>query len=223
MQKVVRILLIPLGLIKQLISIANDGARDIQNRKRFKAAIIDDGCAIDHHSNISAYTHILSNTQLNHTIVASYSYIGKNCLVQNARIGSFCSIANDVIIGLGKHPITNFSTATLFYRRKNTLNVELIDEDMPFEEYDAITIGCDVWIGARAIIMDGVEVGHGAIIASNAVVTKDVPPYSIVAGTPAKVIKYRFNEDKIDKLLASKWWELDLDKIKTQIPKLNSL
>lgn len=218
-----RALLLPIGFIKKCISIGNEGARDIQNKLRFKNAIIDTGCAIDDHSEIAGFTHILSNSQLNNTVVKSYSYIGKNCIIQNARIGSFCSIANDVMIGLGKHPITNFSTATLFYRKHNTLNVQLIDEDLPFEEYDHITIGCDVWVGARAIIMDGVEIGHGAIVAANAVVTKNVPAYSIVGGSPARVIKYRFDEEKIDKLLKSKWWEQKLEIIKAQISDLNRL
>jgi acetyltransferase-like isoleucine patch superfamily enzyme len=72
-----------------------------------------------------------------------------------------------------------------------------------------VSIGSDVWIGTRAIVLRGVNVGHGAIIAANAVVTKNVPDYAIVAGVPAKIIRYRFDPDKIKWLLESNWWELD--------------
>lgn len=93
---------------------------------------------------------------------------------------------------------------------------------MPFEEYEIVTIGHDVWIGMRAIVLDGITVGNGAVIAANSVVTKDVPPYAIVAGIPARIIKYRFDGDKIDKLEDSKWWELNLKEIKQKISDLNS-
>ena len=102
------------------------------------------------------------------------------------------------------------------------MNIELIEQDIFFEEYETVTIGHDVWIGTRAIVLDGITVGNGAVIAANSVVTKDVPPYAIVAGVPAKIIKYRFNDDKINKLNDSKWWELDLNEIKQKINNLNS-
>ena len=86
----------------------------------------------------------------------------------------------------------------------------------------SLPVGHDVWIGSRAIVLDGIVVGNGAVIAANALVTKDVPPYAIVAGIPAKIIKYRFKQDKIDKLIDSKWWELSLNEIKQKINNLNS-
>ena len=140
--------------------------------------------------------------------------MGKNCLVQNTSIGKFCSIANDVLIGLGNHPLDLLSTSPLFYRRNNPLKISFLTKEFEIIEYKPISIANDVWIGTRSIIMDGVSIGNGAVIAANSVVTKDVPPFAIVGGIPAKIIKYRFPENKIEEMLAQKWWIWDLDKIK---------
>jgi acetyltransferase-like isoleucine patch superfamily enzyme len=214
MKKIKRIFLLPIGLLKKVFEIANEGARDFENKNRFKNTIIDKGCCIDSKSIIHPNVHLLENCIINNSAVQSYTYLGKNCLVQNTSIGKFCSIANDVLIGLGKHPMDLFSTSTLFYRKANTLKIDLIDRNIDFEEYDSISIGHDVWIGARVIIMDGVTIGNGAILAANAVVVKDVPPYAVVGGVPAKIIKYRFPANKIEELVEQKWWMWDLEKIK---------
>lgn len=214
MKKIKRIVLLPFGLIKKLLEVANEGARDIENKLRFKNAIIDKGCSFDSKSKLHPNVHVLENCIINNSEINSYTYLGKNCLVQNTTIGKFCSIANEVLIGLGAHPIDNFSTSPLFYRKKNTFNINLIDKDLDFVEYKKTTIKNDVWIGARVIILDGVTIGNGAIIASGSVVTKDVVDYTIVAGVPAKVIKNRVTDSKIKELLELKWWEWDLEKIK---------
>ena len=223
MKRINRILLFPMGFILKVLEIANNGSRDIANKILFKKTIVDKGCCIDQKSVIHPKVHLLENCIINNSEVNSYTYLGKNCLVQNTSIGKFCSIANDVCIGLGKHPTNLFSTSTLFYRKINTLKINLIEEDYNFAEHENIYIGHDVWIGFRAIILDGVTIGHGAIIASNAVVTKDVPPYAIVGGVPAKIIKYRFDEKKINHLLYSKWWDKDLNEIKSILNSLNQI
>ena len=208
---------LPIGLMRKLIELAGEGARDIHNKKRFAGSIVDSGCRIDKESSLAANTHILENCEVSRSRINEYSYVGKNSIIQNAEIGKFCSIAREVFIGLGTHPIDEFSTSTLFYRRKNTFGIELMDRDLEFEEYRKTEIGNDVWIGARAMILDGVKIGHGAIIAAHAVVTKDVPPYAIVGGVPARIIKYRFGEDRIRKLLALSWWNWDLAEIKERM------
>ena len=114
--------------------------------------------------------------------------------MQNTTIGNYCSIARNVSIGLGLHPLNLFSTSPIFYKRQNALLLDLISKDNEFKEYQPITIGNDVWIGANAIIMDGITIGNGAVIAAGAVVTKNVPAYAIMGGVPAKLIKYRFAE-----------------------------
>lgn len=219
----VRILLFPLGFIKGCIVIANNGARDYQNKIRFKGVVIGNNTSFDNKSSMAPNSCIINNCIINNTTVAAYTYIGSNCLIQNAVINSFCSIANDVIIGLGAHPLDFFSTSPVFYRKNNPLHIQLINQDIPFEEYKKIEIGSDVWIGTRAIIMDGITIGHGAVIGANAVVTKNVPPYAVVAGVPAKVIKYRFSEEKINSLLKKEWWKWNVEKIKLERDNLNRL
>ncbi len=214
MKKIIfRFLYSPFGLIKMLLKLANDGARDIQNKRRFSNSIIDAGSSFTDDSKVGIKSHILSNCTMNHSQIGNYSYCGKNALIQYSKIGNYCSIANEVIIGLGSHPIHLFSTSPVFYKKKNPLNIKLVENDYKFNEYKAITIGNDVWIGARVIVMDGVSIGDGAIIAAGAVVTKDIPAYAIVAGIPAKVIKYRFDPKAIKKLLNTKWWEKTPDEI----------
>lgn len=211
-----RIASYPIAIFKEIHRLGVNGSRNINNRRRFPKALIDDNVRIHETSSISANTHILEGAVVNHSTISEYSYVGRNTIVQHAVIGKFCSIGSEVSIGLGKHPLEHFSTATLFYRKQNTLGIDLVDKNLDFEEYEPIEIGHDVWIGMRALIMDGVKIGTGAIVAANSVVTKDVPAYAIVAGVPAKIIRYRFNEQKIEELLSSSWWEKDLQEIKKQ-------
>ena len=210
MKKIIRILFLPFGFIKKAVELANEGARDIENKIRFKKVIIDKGCSFDSKSVIHPNVHLLENCIINNSEIHSYTYLGKNCLVQNTIVGKFCSIANDVLIGLGSHPLDLLSTSPLFYRVNNPLQISLIKEDLDLVEYKPIHIGHDVWIGTRAIIMDGVSIGNGAVIAANSVVTRDIPPYAVVAGVPAKIIKYRFPQDKIETLTINNWWTKDL-------------
>jgi len=221
MSSILRVIFLPFGLVIKLWNLSKEGTRDIHNQLRFKKAKIDTGCCINDKSKIATNTHVLCNCIINNSELASYSYVGKNCIIQNTTIGKFCSIASDVLIGLGKHPTDLISTKNLFYRTKNTLGLSLIEKDYDFQEYKNIEIGHDVWIGTRAILMDGIKVGHGAIIATNSVVTKDVQPYAIVAGAPAKIIKYRFEEDRIEQLLKSAWWDWPLEDIRQKVTELN--
>ncbi|MDI1305150.1 MAG: hypothetical protein PSX42_09955, partial [bacterium] len=135
MKKIRRIFLLPFGLIKKLVEIANEGSRDIENKMRFKDAIVDKGCCINEKSKIHSNVHLLENCIINNSVINSYTYLGKNCLVQNTTIGKFCSIANDVLIGLGNHPLDLLSTSPVFYRRNNPLQIHLIKKDLDILEY----------------------------------------------------------------------------------------
>jgi acetyltransferase-like isoleucine patch superfamily enzyme len=208
-----RILFLPLGLFKGMFELSIDGSRDILNKFRFNNVKIDKGCSVDKDSIIDKFVHILENTTINNSKIKSYSYVGCNCLIQNTTIGKFCSIANDVKMGLGNHPLDSFSTSTIFYQKNNTLNININSHIKNITEYKSITIGNDVWIGASVIILDGICIGNGAVIGANAVVTKDIPPYAIVGGTPAKIIKYRFSDSEIKNLVSSGWWDLSLSEI----------
>lgn len=139
------------------------------------------------------------------TDIGAYGYIGYNCLISSTKIGRYVSIANNVNIGHGEHPINRISTNALFYANAKILTeLDLIIED-------------DVWIGTGAIILRGVKIGRGAIVGAGCVVTKDIPPYSIAVGVPAKVIKNRFDPLKISEIEKSKWWEKDINEAKNII------
>ena len=207
-KKILRISLIPVGIIKELCLLANKGARDLINKRKYHHAIIDNGCCFTDDSVVGERAHLFANCIINHTSIGNYTYIGRNSLIQNTNIGNYCSISHEVICGLGRHPLDLFSTSPVFYRRNNPLYLQIVNKDIEFEEYLPINIGHDVWIGARAIIMDGVNIGNGAVIAAGAVVTKDVPPYAIVGGVPAKIIKYRSEHDFVDKQ-PKEWWNYD--------------
>jgi acetyltransferase-like isoleucine patch superfamily enzyme len=142
-------------------------------------------------------------------IIGEYSYIGFNCILTKSTIGRYCSIANNVSIGIGEHKIDRVSTNSIFYK----------DPFKTLTEKECI-IGNDVWIGSNVIIRRGVTVGNGSIIGSNSFVNKDVKPFEIVAGSPAKHIKMRFSEEKISLINNSDWWNQDLDEAKNRIKKL---
>lgn len=203
-----RLLYAPIGLCKELIKLANNGARDIENRRRFSDSIIDSGNCFSNDVTIGHHSHILENCIINHSHIGNYTYISRNALIQNTIIGNYCSIAHEVISGLGNHPLDMFSTSPIFYRRYNPLKIILLEEESSFTDYKPITIGNDVWIGARAIILDGINIGDGAVIAAGAVVTKDVPPFCIAGGIPAKIIRYRTDKMNIQKYIDSEWWSL---------------
>lgn len=164
-------------------------------------------------SNIS----IGDNCNLSNTSIGSYSYMGSNCKIHYTSIGKFCSIGSDVKIGLSNHPTETFvSTSPYFYLPNFNGDSSFVNKQY-FNPTKPIRIGNDVWIGANVLINDGVNIGDGAIIAAGAVVTKDVEPYSIVGGVPAKVIKMRHTNEQREKLIALKWWDKDLDWITSNL------
>ena len=145
------------------------------------------------------------------------TYIAENSQIlnKNTTVGKFCSIAGHVIIGLGRKNLTTLSTHGFQYTHKcERLWGDLItplDNVIKPCENKPNKIGNDCWICHASTIMDGIEIGDGAVVAAGAVVTKDVPPYAVVAGVPAKVVKYRFEQPIIDKLLELKWWDYPED------------
>lgn len=167
------------------------------------------------------------NTLMNNTtFISSYlglgSYIAGNSKIRRTKIGRFCAIGDNVRTGLGLHPSNTFvSIHPAFFSTQKQAGFSFTDKNL-FEEHKYtdstnkyyVEIGNDVWIGSNVMVMDGVKIGDGAIVAGGSVVTKDVIPYSIVGGVPAKIIKYRFLPDEINFLLEFKWWEKDTSWIK---------
>ena len=175
-----------------------------------------DKCKFGEYNTLGHYVE-LSNTHID-----NFTYIGKATIINNAKIGKYCSIAPRCKIGLGMHPSDFVSTHSLFFSTTTHNEVVLLNTDK-FLEFKEIKIGHDVWIGESAIVQDGVEIGNGAIIGSGAVVTKDVPPYAVVGGVPAKVIKYRFNSENINFLLSFCWWDKDLEWLKQNAEKFDNI
>ena len=137
---------------------------------------------------------------------------------ENTVIGSFTSIGTGVSIGCGTHPIEYLSSSPYLYTKKfNYKSPNMRSHEEWIEDIAPCKIGNDVWIGDGVLIMNGITIGDGAIIGARAVVTKDVPPYAIVGGVPAKIIRYRFDEATITKLLELEWWNLP-DEIIKKIP-----
>lgn len=163
-----------------------------------------------------------------HGYIGYKSYISADCSI-DGKIGRFCSIAPYVRVITGRHPTSDFvSTHPCFYSikyktRSSFVKTQKFRELKYAEGNYSIVVGNDVWIGYGAMIDEGITVGDGAIIAAGAVVTKDVPPYSIVGGIPAKIIRYRFDEEVVNSLLRIKWWNKDEEWIKSHVESFENI
>lgn len=151
--------------------------------------------------------------------VGKWSYCQSDTVIINSetKIGAFCSFGPRVVLGHGKHPMNYISTSPYFYFEKLGFKNKKQVSHEEFWDLEPIEIGNDVWIGDGVFVKNGVKIGDGAIIGARTVVTKDVPPYAIVVGTPSTILRYRFDRETIKTLLELKWWELD-DEIIKQIP-----
>jgi phosphonate metabolism protein (transferase hexapeptide repeat family) len=170
---------------------------------------IHPSCRI-HNSRIGAWTALGENTSLIDSVFGDYSYTAGNVQIIYAEVGKYCSIASGVRINPGNHPQWRVTQHHMTYRRRQYGLGDTDDEDFfRWRQEHACTIGHDVWIGHGAVIMPGVSIGTGAVIGSGAVVTKDVGPYQVAVGVAAKVIKQRFPDAVVARLLTTQWWDWD--------------
>ena len=150
--------------------------------------------------------------------LGAFSYFNGKAEVFHTQIGRYCSIAQDVIIGPGEHPTPSLSTHPFTFRgarnrfKKSKEYRKLLQVAKSTLSHCTTKIGSDVWIGAKCFVSQGVTIHNGSIIGAGAVVTRDIPPYSIAAGTPARVIRTRFDEELVERLEQLQWWNYSMDR-----------
>ena len=192
------------GLIRKMAS----QFRNWKLKRQHTGLILGDDVGIKN-SRLGRFNYICNGAIFVNSSLGDYSYLGKDTVIGYAEIGKFCSIGPGVLIGLGKHPTEGFvSTHPIFYSTTFQTHNRFATEQA-FEEHGEVKIGHDVWIGANAIVADNTTIGTGAIIAAGAVVVRDVAPYAIVGGIPAKEMRKRFEAAEIERLLSSGWWDRD--------------
>lgn len=168
------------------------------------------------------------NACISNSYIGYGTYIGENTYLPNSQIGRFCSIAPNVKVITATHPTSKFvSTSPMFFsslkQSGKTFCPKSIFKEILTIDNRFLIIGNDVWIGEGAVIKGGVRIGDGAIIAMNACVTKDVPPYAIVGGIPAKIIRYRFTDNQIKSLLNFQWWNKPIPWIEQHANKFDDI
>jgi chloramphenicol O-acetyltransferase type B len=161
-----------------------------------------------------------SKVESGSTVVGStfdrHSFCGYDCAILNADVGAFCSIASRVAIGGAAHPVHFVSTSPVFLSHKDSVKAKFSRHD--YLPVVRTVVGHDVWIGEGVFVKAGVTIGHGAVVGMGSVVTRDVAPYTIVAGNPARVIRSRFDPPTVKALLRMSWWDLEEEELRRLAP-----
>lgn len=173
---------------------------------------------------LGRFTEIKERVQFFDSALGDYSYVERHSEVIYADIGKFCAIASDVRINALNHPIERISQHKMTYRPNEYFVGAKIDKAFREARAEArVEIGHDVWIGHGAIVMPGIRIGHGAVVAAGAVVTRDVAPHAIVAGVPARFIKWRFAPDVSARIIALAWWDWEHDRLAAAVDDMRTL
>ena len=185
--------------------------KNILNPKISKLSFVSSNNILD--STVCIYR----GTKVKCSSIGAYTYIANNTDVENVELGKFCSVADHCRIGMGSHTLKHLSTSPIFTEKINGCKESWINNDINPAPIKKTIIGNDVWIGSHSLIMGGVKIGNGAVIGAGAVVVKDVPPYAVVGGVPAKIIRYRFPDEVISLLQSIEWWNLPVSTLKEKI------
>jgi len=165
-------------------------------------------------ASLGRFTSLAERVSFKDATLGDYSYVERHAEVIYAKIGKFCAIASDARINALNHPMDRVSQHKITYRPNEYFLGKKLDARFREERMlKKVTVGHDVWIGHGAIILPGITVGHGAVIAAGAVVSKDVAPYDIVAGVPARVLRQRFAPQMCDRIVALAWWDWPHDRL----------
>lgn len=170
-------------------------------------------------SSIASTSKVESGSTLVSTTFGAYSFCGYDCTFIKCDVGRFCSIASKVVIGGARHPMEYVSTSPAFLSHKESIKTKFSKHHYHWDP--RTVIGHDVWIGEGVYVKGGVTIGIGAVVGMGSVVTKNIPPYAIYAGNPARLIRYRFSETVVDALLKSQWWEYSDEELHAVAPDFN--
>lgn len=196
-----------------MFSFIKNRIRFFFNRRHFPKSVFGITCSVSKSSKLGEQTVLFDNVSIQNSCIGDYTYIQKDSTVLNATVGRYCSIASNVTIGLAEHPMHYISTSPIFYDNSQPLPAFFVN-DVKYRSQPETIIGHDVWIGQGAMIKSGITIGHGAVLAAGTIVTKDVAPYSVVAGVPARQLKWRFDEEIRALLLESNWWDLSAEDLR---------
>jgi phosphonate metabolism protein (transferase hexapeptide repeat family) len=196
----------------------------VSSRTKLSVAPLVDPTADVKASTLGRYTEIGARTKLLEVALSDYSYVVNDSDIAYATIGKFCSIAAMTRINPGNHPMHRASQSHFTYRASAYFAGEPDEpEFFAWRRAHQVIIGHDVWIGHGAIVLPGRSIGDGAVVAAGAVVTKDVAPYAIVAGNPARLVRPRFAPDIAQRMLALAWWDWPHDRLRAALPDFRAL
>lgn len=190
----------------------------IYYRAEIKYSDIKENCIIGENTRVrntilGDYVSIERNNLILDSTIGAYTYTGPFDMIFKTSVGKFCSISYGVTIGPPEHDYSKLTTHPFIYdKRFNFFETEELLKVSKFDK--SCNIGNDVWIGCNVTILRGVKIGNGAVIGANSLVNKDVPPYAIVGGVPARIIKYRFTTTQIEKIQSLEWWNWSIEEIR---------